>query len=457
MSKYDFPGYSATPHGFLEPRPGSKGGYHGGADYAAPAGTPVYAEYGGRVFRSGLINGYGMAVVIESTSPNGTKFYQLYGHLGPGPLADPDTPIKAGEPIPGAMVGSEAFVKQFANPNYKGTHLHREIISQSAPINKTGSFGIYSSDRTYKADPDTFDINNPVFPYLNAAPLAAPASRASSPALQSSTGDIAGRAPVANPPGSIPSRLYPGMMIPGAKGPTSIGGPSGPTPLFAPESGHGLYYVSPGADRSESSDINSGPPTLVRTGQSFGWSDIQGNAGNLGGLPGLLARAERDDPAFLQPQPDSWLPSRPTSSLAPWPINQDGQPAENLKPVRYLTRRDVNAPGAWSPPLAPIPSQGPLTLKQAARAWAASQYPQLAYDDPASANAPTQAAPGPTSQMQPPIQPTLPWQTSPSIPGDLGGWVTGLAGVDPQAADQPARSPLDEWLDQYVRQNMSAR
>jgi len=164
--------------------------------------------------------------------------------------------------------------------------------------------------------------------------------------------------------------------------------------------------------------------------------------------------------------PPSSVEKRTVSpSPTSWPINQDGQPDETVKPVRYLTRRIVNAPDAtggasddvWSPPLAPIPSQGPLTLKQAARAWAASQYPQLAFGDPVSANAPAQGVHGPTSPMQPLMPPTLPWQTSPNLPVDLGGWVTGLAGVDPQAPDQPARSPLDEWLNQYVRQNMSAR
>ena len=133
-----------------------------------------------------------------------------------------------------------------------------------------------------------------------------------------------------------------------------------------------------------------------------------------------------------------------------------------MKPVRFLTRRTVDPTGAtdgsddgWSPPVAPIPPEGPLTLKQAARAWAASQYPQLAFDDPNAANAtatvPRNAAP----PMQPAMQP--PWRTSPNVPGDIGGWMTGLAGADPQAPDQPARSPLEDWLDQYIRQTLGAR
>ena len=68
--------------------PTSKGGYHGGADNAAKPGTPVYAEYGGEVYRSGPITGYGMSVIVKTTAPDGTVFYHLYGHLGPAPIAD---------------------------------------------------------------------------------------------------------------------------------------------------------------------------------------------------------------------------------------------------------------------------------------------------------------------------------------------------------------------------------
>jgi len=87
-------------------------------------------------------------------------------------------------------------------------------------------------------------------------------------------------------------------------------------------------------------------------------------------------------------------------------------------------------------------------LKQAAQAWAGSQYPQLAFGGPGAADGttPFNAAP----PMQPPMQP---WQTSSNPPTDLSYWVTGLAGVNPEQPDQPARSPLDEWLDEYVRQN----
>jgi len=94
-------------------------------------------------------------------------------------------------------------------------------------------------------------------------------------------------------------------------------------------------------------------------------------------------------------------------------------------------------------------------LKQAARAWAASQYPQLAYDDPNAASATATVARSAAPPMQPAMLP--PWQTSPNVPGDIGRWVTVLAGSDPQAPDQPARSLLEDWLDQYIRQTLGAR
>lgn len=81
---YNYPGFTLV-HPFPEPRPREKYGYHGGADYAANAGTPVPAMFGGTVFRSGYIHGYGMAVVVETKTAKGS-IYTLYGHLGPNGL-----------------------------------------------------------------------------------------------------------------------------------------------------------------------------------------------------------------------------------------------------------------------------------------------------------------------------------------------------------------------------------
>src|SRR5215472_10437862 len=120
MPEYNYPGYSPTSHPFMEARPNSTFGYHGGADSPADAGTPVYAEYGGTVFRSGPIYGYGNSVIVRSTAGDGSTFYELYGHLGPGPLPAPDTPVTGGLQIPGAAIGSQDYVNSFPGANIKG-------------------------------------------------------------------------------------------------------------------------------------------------------------------------------------------------------------------------------------------------------------------------------------------------------------------------------------------------
>ncbi|QPF93762.1 hypothetical protein [Bradyrhizobium commune] len=77
--------------------------------------------------------------------------------------------------------------------------------------------GTYSSDITHKADPDAFDIDRPVFPYQNGEPK---------PALPPGSTLSPGAAPLSSS----------GMAIPGAEGPTSLGGSNGPAPLRAPTS-----------------------------------------------------------------------------------------------------------------------------------------------------------------------------------------------------------------------------
>jgi murein DD-endopeptidase MepM/ murein hydrolase activator NlpD len=170
MPRYDYPGYKFTGEGWLGARPGTKCGYHGGTDNPAAAGTPVYAEHGGKVFRSGPISGYGMSVIVKSIAADGTPFYELYGHLGPGRLPPPDSEVVAGKPIPGAVIGETEYVRSKGGIS-SGPHLHRETISGKVRLNPNGGLGLYSSEINHKADPDTFDINHPVFPYENGEPL----------------------------------------------------------------------------------------------------------------------------------------------------------------------------------------------------------------------------------------------------------------------------------------------
>ena len=297
-----------------------------------------------------------------------------------------------------------------------------------------------------------------------------------------STGDIQPIDTLHAALGLVPPKIYPLGRFPGSV--FAWGTERAPlTPDTSSANGRGNFFIHGGVTPGSAGCIDLGPnekayfEALRSTGESSHGLIVQYDpsletsshpeAGNSG-WKDAGQYWTREIPSYFSAFEDHHknvptIPSSPvekrTASSSPtsWPNNQDRQPEDNVKQAGYLTRRDVNAPGAWSPPLAPIPSQGPLTLKQAARAWAASQYPQLAYHDPDAASASAPATPNAVPPKQPPIQPTLPWQTSPNLPGDLGGWVTGLAGVNPQAPDQPARSPLDEWLDQYVRQNMSAR
>jgi murein DD-endopeptidase MepM/ murein hydrolase activator NlpD len=152
MPKYDFPGYSPTSDAFMKYRPKSEGNYHGGTDTPAAAGTPVYSEYDGKVFRSGTIYGYGKAVVVEFKAADGSTVRALYGHLGPDPLPQPGDPVYAGKPIPGAFVGSEKYVNSFEGANIRGSHLHREIIHEKArikhPENSASSRAIFSGEPT---------------------------------------------------------------------------------------------------------------------------------------------------------------------------------------------------------------------------------------------------------------------------------------------------------------------
>jgi len=252
MPEYKYPGYGPTDDNWLTPRAKTKGGYHGGTDNRAKAGTPVYAQYSGEIFRTGNIDGYGMSVVVKSKAPDGTVFYQLYGHLGPDPLPPPGTPVVADQPIPGAVIGTKEYVKGLGGLT-TGPHLHREIISGRAPLNKDPkqTFGIWSSDIKHKADPDRFDVNHPVFPYQNGEPQ---------PPLQPRATESSLRPPQVRPPpsGGAPSMrgaridsapgLPSGIVVPDAEGPTSLGGPNGPVPLQRPVRSPAPADSAPAAD-----------------------------------------------------------------------------------------------------------------------------------------------------------------------------------------------------------------
>lgn len=91
---------------------------HGGIDFAAPAGTPIYAAAGGYVSVAGWSSGgYGNYVVIYHGTMNDGKAYStLYGHMS-RIAAKQGTYVKQGDII--GYVGSTG--------NSTGNHLHLEV------------------------------------------------------------------------------------------------------------------------------------------------------------------------------------------------------------------------------------------------------------------------------------------------------------------------------------------
>ena len=91
---------------------------HGGIDFAAPAGRPIYAAAGGYVSVAGWsTGGYGNYVVIYHGTMNDGKAYStLYGHMS-RIAAKQGTYVKQGDII--GYVGSTG--------NSTGNHLHLEV------------------------------------------------------------------------------------------------------------------------------------------------------------------------------------------------------------------------------------------------------------------------------------------------------------------------------------------
>jgi hypothetical protein len=390
---YNYPGFTLV-HPFPEPRPKETYGYHGGADYAAAAGTPVPVQYGGTVFRSGFIHGYGMAVIVETKTATGS-FYTLYGHLGPNGLpkvakdGEPPTQIKPGQTI--GEVASRAYNETFGlhyNP-----HLHLEIIDGRLQLNPVGPLGVMSSDLTFRANPETFDINNPNFPYeitgrppkpgaaavsdgKNATPPSSAISTRSPTASNIQPASLPQtRLPGGNPPAGAPLQLHPGMPIPDAEEPSSVGGPNGPSPLVpakpAPQllpggglpdaTGHGLYYdeptpipngfpyVLPGAGQS------AAPPSNISVDAQIGNEGLDGTTASPGQTPTLQAWAAGKMGATVAP------PSAPSPGAAPQP---PVAPASAIppQPAPIFAPQPAVAPAPPPPAFAQIPAMQALPI-----------------------------------------------------------------------------------------------
>lgn len=90
-------------------------GYHGGIDYAAPGGTPVYAVADGYVEWAAETDGFGPAVYIKHHDDVKGDFYSVYGHLQAGSLHG------VGQVTQGDIIGLVGYGEL---GNSSGEHLH---------------------------------------------------------------------------------------------------------------------------------------------------------------------------------------------------------------------------------------------------------------------------------------------------------------------------------------------
>lgn len=103
----------SDPYGMREKHPiTGKRTMHNGIDYAAPAGTAIYAADDGVVLTSGWINGYGYTITVN----HGSGIVTLYAHCS-SLIAKAGQKVKQGETI--ARVGTTG--------NSTGNHLHFEV------------------------------------------------------------------------------------------------------------------------------------------------------------------------------------------------------------------------------------------------------------------------------------------------------------------------------------------
>jgi hypothetical protein len=421
---YKYPGFTLA-HPFPEPRPKELFGYHGGADYAARAGTPVPAQYAGTVFRSGHIHGYGLAVIVETQTADG-PIYTLYGHLGPNGMPEAKARIEPGQPI--GEVASKAFNETFGlhyNP-----HLHLEIISDKADIKRTGALNTWSSDLTHRANPETFDINHPKFPYEITGRPPKPGVSPSAPLEQKPYGPKLPLPQVTpgnsmQPPSSKPSLNRNGPLDirpPQFRGaPVSGGGGVPPPPRF----GSPIYFGEPSSPRQ------TGPFTLPapdRPGSGTGNGgafDSDAHAFNDYGIGNVPSNGASVADRFgnRTSVPDGFTPRYPS---LPLPIPQFD------RPLGFIDGK-----------LAPLPLFGPAADPDASGHANGLPAPVgAAWDDHISRASDIDAG-APVVTIAP--------SDRPYSPGGQPGLLAALAGIDPRHPNQFASPPLDDVLRSFYR------
>ena len=104
------------------PVTGQKGKQHNGIDFAAPAGTAIYAAESGTVIVAQSMSGYGNTVILD----HGNGLWTLYAHIrNDGILVKAGEVVKKGQKI--AEVGSTGVST--------GPHLHFEVRLNEKPVN----------------------------------------------------------------------------------------------------------------------------------------------------------------------------------------------------------------------------------------------------------------------------------------------------------------------------------
>ena len=109
---------------------------HMGLDMTAPIGTPVHAVANGIVLHAKKYSGWGNAVVIEHTLPNGSKYISLYAHLSKFRNG-----LKTGDVITrGDLIAESGKTGSAAATGAKlAPHLHleiRKVIDGQEPLRK---------------------------------------------------------------------------------------------------------------------------------------------------------------------------------------------------------------------------------------------------------------------------------------------------------------------------------
>lgn len=106
----------------VDPITGKRGRMHNGVDFAAPAGTPIYAAESGVVTVAQSTSGYGNTVIID----HGGGMWTLYAHIRNGGIkVKAGQQVKRGEKV--AEVGSTG--------RSTGNHLHFEVRINEKPVN----------------------------------------------------------------------------------------------------------------------------------------------------------------------------------------------------------------------------------------------------------------------------------------------------------------------------------